>query len=320
MPNWLGDAVMAFPIIGGLAKANYKIGLMIKENISGIGELLPQVDKTYPIDSGGSLEQKAVEEIKNDGYETALVLPNSFRSAWQVWRTDIKRRIGHDGNFRSILLTEKLKKPQAHSLHQSQYYARIAKSISGFTPAPPQISIPAGAVKRADELLSKSNRKIIGIGFGATYGSAKMWPPENFAKLIDWISEYATVVLVGAQSDRDICEQVLSSADNRKKVIDLVGKSDLATLCALMKRFDSYLTNDTGPMHLADILNVPTVAIFGPTSIKETAPLSGNATILHQETECAPCFKRECPIDHLCMTRIKTDEVELAIQKAIGIQ
>jgi heptosyltransferase-2 len=309
---------MAFPIIGGLAKADYKIGLMIKENIAGIGQLLPQVDKIYPVDSGGRLEQKALAKIKDDGYETALVLPNSFRSAWQIWRTGIKRRIGHGGNFRSILLTDPIAKPEPHNLHQSDYYNRIAKTVSGFAPAMPQLFVSDTATATAGRLLPKTDNPIVGIGFGATYGSAKMWPPENFAELIDQISRFAQVVLVGAESDRNVCAEVLKSSEKSGEVIDLVGKSDLPTLCALMKKFDCYLTNDTGPMHLADMLNVPTVAIFGPTSIKETAPLSENVAVISANTDCAPCFKRECPTDHLCMTRIKTAEVELAVRKAIG--
>jgi heptosyltransferase-2 len=154
----------------------------------------------------------------------------------------------------------------------------------------------------------------VGIGFGASFGAAKMWPAQRFALLIQkLLATGARVVLLGGGSDQEVEQAVLKSISGVKP-LSLVGQTNIPQLAAVMTRLTCYVTNDTGPMHLAAALGVPTVAIFGSTSPKETAPREPNVTLIHHGANCAPCWKRECSTNHQCMTAISIDEVFTAVK------
>lgn len=319
MPNWLGDAVMALNVIGGIAKKYPAtiIDIAIKETFADLGRLLPQVNKTYPLSDKESKNSFAA--IAEEKYDCALILPNSFRSAWELWRKNISRSIGYAGNGRSFILTDAIPRPLKHSLHQTDYFMGIAKEIfPDIEKVRPSIEIPKEANKRATALLADIEGPIVGIGFGASFGSAKMWPAKRFSNLIDQLakSNKARVVLVGAASDRDVEKEVVKLCAHPP--VSLVGATDILTLAAVMQKMSVFITNDTGPMHLAALLDTSTVAIFGPTSKDETAPQNINVTIVYHGADCAPCWKRTCPVDHRCMEGISVEEVFAEVVKAIG--
>ena len=310
MPNWLGDAVMAFDVIGGikLLHPEATIDVAIRKPFAGLMNILPQVRKTFPL--SGSEHDKSLTAIKTERYDLAFILPNSFRSAWELYGKDIHRRAGYAGNLRSFMLTETAPRPQKHSTHQADYFARLAAfALPQFTRKTPQVAIPDEAETKASKLLADISGSIVGVGFGATYGSAKMWPAERFAKLIDRLQKEqgSSVILLGGDGDREVEGKVMKECSSLP--ISLVGKTDLPTLAALLQRLKIYVTNDTGPMHLAAFLETPVVAIFGPTSPDETKPLADNAKVIYHGADCAPCWQRKCPIDHRCMTGINVDEV-----------
>ena len=319
MPNWLGDAVMAFDVIGGikLLHPEATIDVAIRKPFAGLMDILPQVRKTFPL--SGSEHGESLAAIKTERYDLAFILPNSFRSAWELYGKDIHRRVGYAGNLRSFMLTETAPRPQKHSTHQADYFARLAVfALPQFTRKTPQVAIPDEAETKALQLLADISGPIVGIGFGATYGSAKMWPAERFAKLIDRLQNEmgATVVLLGGDGDREVEGKVLKECGSQP--ISLVGKTDLPTLAALLRRIKVYITNDTGPMHLAALVETPVVAIFGPTSPDETKPLADNAKVIYHGADCAPCWKRKCPVDHRCMTNINVDEVYEKVVQIAG--
>ena len=313
MPNWLGDAVMAAPAIQAVRTLfpEATIGLAIKENVAGFGRLLPAVDKIHPLPSPSAARRLAIKEIFRENYQLLVIFPNSFRSAWELRGGGIGERIGYSGLVRSLLLTHSLARPPKHSVHQRDYFFALVKErFPQLQMTGVDMALPKGAAEASVALLPERGRPLAGIGFGATYGSAKMWPADRFAAVIDRLAPHADVVLLGAESDRDV-ERRVSELVNHKP-ISLIGKTDIPTLAATLKRLSVYITNDTGPMHLAAALGTPVVSIFGPTDPHETAPLDSAVMVLRQKADCAPCWKRHCPIDHRCMTAIGVEDVAAA--------
>ena len=149
----------------------------------------------------------------------------------------------------------------------------------------------------------------MGVNPGAYFGSAKRWLSDRFAELLDRLIERndADVVIFGASSELQLAQSIESLM--RRQPLILSGKTTLAELIAMISICDLFITNDSGPMHLAVAVQVPTLAIFGPTDEIATGPLSPTAVLIKKRVECSPCLLRECPIDHRCMTRISVDEV-----------
>lgn len=317
MPNWLGDCVMAMPVLASL-KDTYPgavVDIAINESLAGLGELAPFIDSVTPLPQDDPAARKrAFAQIRGAGYDTLLLLPNSFRSAWELWTYAIPERIGYATSLRSFMLTTAIPRPPRHSLHQTEHFLWLAESaFPGLKHAEVKLDVPEAAARRAAELLPESGKPLVGVGFGATYGAAKMWPAQRFAELIDRLSDEAQVVLVGAASDAEVEREVMKHV--RSAPVSLVGQTNLPELAAVLRRLGVYITNDTGPMHLATALGAPVVAIFGPTSPEETKPLGGKLEMLYKDADCAPCWKRACPEDHRCMTAITVDEVEAAARE-----
>ena len=321
MPNWLGDCVMAFPVLENLRSLFPDIGIdiAIKENMAGLGKLLPSVDRVISLPEVNDPERgKVIKSALRTDYDLLMLLPNSFRSAWEFYDTKIPVRIGYAGLLRSFFLTHSIKRPVEHSLHQAEYYRNIALELYSDLPnGPARIVIPEQAELKAKPLLPPSTKPLVGIGFSATYGSAKMWPIKHFAKLIDELAPVASIVLIGAGSEHDTEREIIKQTN--QKPISLVGKTDIVELAAILKKMKLYITNDSGPMHLATALGTPTIALFGPTSPEETRPLGKEIEVVYHQADCSPCWKRECPTDHRCMQSITVGEVvELALRKISG--
>jgi heptosyltransferase-2 len=150
---------------------------------------------------------------------------------------------------------------------------------------------------------------LIGINPGATFGSAKRWYPERFAAVADDLCRKwgAKVVITGGPSERDIADEIAASTKTR--CLNLAGQTSVRGLMSLIKRCDFFITNDSGPMHIAAAFGVPLVAIFGPTDHTTTSPFSDRAVVVRQDAVCAPCLKRECPTDHRCMGLVTAETV-----------
>jgi heptosyltransferase-2 len=157
----------------------------------------------------------------------------------------------------------------------------------------------------------------IGVNPGAFYGSAKRWPQERFAAAAEMVARRlgARVAILGSEAERPIGEAI--SGQLRVPARVLCGETSLAELVGVLTRLRLLLTNDSGPMHLAAALGVPTVAVFGSTDWRETAPVGALGRVVREEVACAPCLLRECPIDHRCMTRVAADRVaQVALELA----
>lgn len=327
MPNWLGDAVMATPVLAEVRKKwpEAKITVMCQSNIAPLVKHDPHINEIFSFKRpSGWLRRdqyrNIIAPLKHGDYDLGILLTNSFSSAWWFWTGNVKYRVGFKGNFRNFLLNEAVPFPEAiEKQHLVITYKMLLESIGiPLSDTPPKLYISQDEKHAAIDLLTKygidlKQNTLIGINPGAAFGTAKCWLPERFqqvaAKLLENPNNYVVFFgdNAGAPLVNDICKQLPD------RVINLAGKTSIRELIALIQLCHAFLTNDSGPMHIGAALGVPLVAIFGSTSDVKTGPYK-NGVVIHKHVECSPCYKRICPIDFRCMKRIEVDEVYDTIQ------
>lgn len=292
-------------------------------------------------------------KLRAGKFDAALVLPNSPRSALEVFLAGIPRRIGYARPWRNFFLTQtvaprpgaaKIRKRTvaeikaltesnentgignrlpSQSLHQTRDYLHLAAAMGANAAlSPPALVIASDEIEAARQkfALPRVSRPIFGLNPGAEYGPAKRWPIERYiaaAREIQKVTHCAWI-LFGGNNDTAAAEQIQSALGQEAAVFNVAGKTSLRELMALMKVCRVFLTNDTGPMHVAAALGVPVVAIFGSTSPELTGPLAigkAEGQILASDAPCSPCFLRECPIDFRCMEGIAVQPVVEAVLK-----
>lgn len=270
--------------------------------------------------------------LKADGYDIALLFPNSFESALTTFLTRVPRRFGYNKDLRGLLLTDPIAVPEWKSRrHEVFYYlnlvAEVEKRLLGretVLSAEPDISLEVSDERRAGarDLLAgfgiTGGRPVVALGVGSTNSRAKRWPAERFAELGDRLQREmgAAVLLVGSKEDAAVAARVIQHA--KFPPIDLTGKTDLAEAVALLAEADLLISNDMGLAHVAPAVGTDTLAIFGPTDPVTTRPYSRRATVLRRDdVECSPCMLRDCPIDHRCMTWIEAGTVMAAAANSL---
>jgi heptosyltransferase II len=350
--NWLGDAVMTTPALLRLREKfpDAHIALLTPEKLAELWLSHPSINETIafsPNESAFSVAKK----LRAGKFETALVLPNSPRSALEVFLAGIPSRIGYSRPWRDWFLTKAVahradavkmhkrtvseikaliaansqsvpqKSPFSPSAHQSREYLQLAAALGAIDePLPAALFVTPQEVDAARQKfgLSAISSPIFGINPGAEYGPAKRWPIERYiaaAKEIQKKTNCAWIVF-GGRNETDLAGQIQSALAG-PAIFNVASQTSLRELMSLMKLCRIFLTNDTGPMHVAAALGVPVVAIFGSTSPELTAPLVPNESmlkILRSNVPCSPCFLRECPIDFRCMNGITVEHVINAIQ------
>lgn len=313
-PNWLGDAVMALPALAAVRRA-FPEALLTMAAPAAIAPLFEEETAAGP-HAVLSLPSSRDESRALGGgrFDAALLLPNSFRSAWAARQAGISQRWGYAGNFRKWVLTRAVARPSG-TCHQSAYYLALIHGLG--LPAPdalPRIAVREVTKRRTAELLARHGIDpgvaVVGFAPGAAYGHAKRWPPDRVAAVVTRVSRErgAVSVLVGAAGDRGAGREIESLLPPDVRVLNLIGRSDLRLLAGLLARCGAFVSNDSGAMHLAAAIGVPVAAIFGPTDDRVTAPLGNHDVLIHQ-VFCRPCMLRDCPIDHRCMKGITVDAV-----------
>lgn len=307
--NWLGDAVMSIPAARGIkqGRPDARVTVLSPKKIAGLWHAVPEVDEVIEIESGES--PWAVARRLRGKFEVAILFPNSLRSALEVWLAQIPRRVGFRGHRRKWLLNQIPKDPKRgmKPAHQSRQFVQLANKCGApelATPFPPSLWQPTQPPR-------------IGLCPGAEYGPAKRWMPERYRAVMEAVSQRRECewVLVGVSRDAPLGEEIRRGVTAPHE--NLIGRTDLAELITTLRGLRVLLTNDTGTMHLAAFLGVPTVAIFGSTEPALTAPLGSGHQILRHQVECSPCFLRECPVDFRCMEAITVDETVEAVLRAL---
>jgi heptosyltransferase II len=323
-PNWLGDAVMAFPAIGAIRHHLRDATLIVaaRPSTAALFSMVPAVDEVVTLPPGWAAEARALAAA---GAQVAILLPNSFRSAFVARRAGIPERWGCAADLRRVLLTRAVPRPRGRR-HQAEYYSLIVADL-GMSAAslPARLVVPDAARARALELLTRggvpAGARIVGMAPGAAYGRAKQWPPERFGRLAALLHDQHGVVsvLVGSRADRGVAREVTPGPH----LVNLIGETDLPALAGVMTACHAFVSNDSGAMHLAAAAGLPVTAVFGSTDERGTAPRPGPSAgsapheILTCDVWCRPCMLRECPIDHRCMTGIDPARVGDAVLRQL---
>lgn len=329
--NWVGDAIMALPVLRAV-RAKFpeaQIAVLARPFITdlyrgqGIANDLISYD-WRGIHGGFGGREKLARELREKRFDVALLLQNAFDAAWIAWRAGIPERIGYDRDGRGLLLTKRVAVPKEGEIppHEKFYYLELLRRIGWLDDLPdvPEINLCIGEEvrRRAEETLFNAGARPgatrIAIGAGASYGSAKCWPPERFAAALNLLCEQneADVILFGTAAEAQVSAAIAERLS--RSAIDLTGKTSMSDLPGLLSQCHLFLGNDSGAMHVAAAVGLPVVAVFGPTEPKGTAPVTPRHTIVQQKPYCSPCFLRRCPTDHRCMTAVKPEIVEAALR------
>jgi len=300
LPSWLGDAVMTTPAIENIL--NYYDDSQVTLIGSSISvEALkhhPKVKKTYILKKNFV---SAYKMAKNLGEFDAFF---SFRSSFRARFLKL---------FVHSVIKYQIKKRKYNDCHQVEKYNRFINHCLNTNFSAGKLSINRDLVLNVNK-----SKLIVGINPGSTYGNAKRWYPEEFAKVATELSGKYEIVIFGGPNEKNI------AADIEKFLIEkgvsnyqnLAGRTSISDLINHISNLDLFITGDSGPMHLAASFQVPTVAIFGPTRDYETSQwMNDKSIIVKKNLDCQPCMKRTCPLKHHdCMNLIKAVDVLKATQ------
>jgi lipopolysaccharide heptosyltransferase II len=310
--NWLGDAVMSVPAVRAIknGRSDARVTVAAPVSIAPMWKLVPEVDTIIPLPNDSLLPVISLLKRQRN-FDVAILFPNSLRVALESWLSGIPRRVGYRGHWRRLLLNQTVREPRKPGPpeHHSLRFLRIARECGAET-------------SNAQPLPQTSNIKPqtskLGLCPGAEYGPAKRWLPERFADVAAKVNAQSSAqwILFGTKNDMAIGDQIAAAIGDH--CVNRIGHTTLDQLIDELRECRLLLTNDTGTMHLAALLGVPVVAIFGSTEPRLTGPLGDGHIILRHHVECSPCFLRECPIDFRCMKAVRSVEVADAVLSILG--
>ena len=313
--NWVGDAVMSLPACAPFASGFPQPGSRSWPSrgwriLYGRESFIDEI-----IIYSGQSPWRTGHELRARRFDCAILLQNAFEAAWIAWLAKIPTRIGYKRDGRQLLLTRAVDVPKPGEIprHERFYYLELLRR-AGLIDA-----LPACEAIRLHRSWYKANgKRMIGVSPGAAYGTAKRWLPERFAEAAGALAEGARSFhrAVWIEEPNAIFAKRWPSCLNGHQVTNYAGQTTLAQFIDLASGCELFLTNDSGSMHIASALGVPTVAIFGATDDTTTGPTGANARVVRQPVDCSPCLLRECPIDHRCMTGVSAERV---VQEALTL-
>lgn len=321
MPNWIGDLVMATPILTDLRKAypEARITAMCRGHAGDLLQADPEIDELFCFNKVNGFSRRderrnIVEKLRCGKYDLGILLTHSLSSTWWFWQGKVKKRIGSDCNGRRLLLTNPVALPENFDRqHLVITYKMLLEPLGiPISDTLPRLFLTPLEISNARQLVKQygfiENMKVVGINPGATYGSAKCWLPERFREVANRLLNDPSIFVLffGDSASAPLVKEICRELPPR--VVNLAGLTTVRELSALISLCDVLLTNDSGPMHIADALGVKNVALFGSTSEIVTGPYR-NGKVINKHVECSPCYKRTCPIDFRCMKQISSDEV-----------
>jgi len=320
--NWVGDAVMSLPALRALRERfpQAEIVILAKPWVADLYHREPFCDRMIPY-TPQTLPHKwaAGRALAKEGFDCAILFQNAFEAALVAFAARIPERIGYARDGRGMLLTKAVAVPRPGEIppHERFYYLELLHRAGILESLPDSDRIQLDCAPAAREAGQASFRDmgfagdVIGMSPGAAYGSAKQWIPEHFAAAATRLAREtgASVAIFGSRAEHALCAGIAAAINAPVK--NLAGETTLAQYIDLAAACRIYLTNDSGGMHIASALGVPTVSIFGATNEVTTGPTGPLARVVREPVECSPCMKRECPIDHRCMTRVSPERVAL---------
>jgi len=332
-PAWIGDMVMAQSLFKLLKIRNPQSELHVlaspwtKQLLQTMPEIAQIID--MPLGHGVfafTARYQLGKSLRNSGYEQAILLPNSFKSALIPFFAKIPLRTGWRGEMRYGLLNDhRILNKKNYPLMVQRYLALAfennAEPLSEFPY--PQLSV--GLVEK-DQLLNQFSlelhKPVMVICPGAEYGPSKRWPENYYAELVDEKTRKGWQVwLMGSAKDKQVTDLLVEQVtdENKSSVYNLAGATNLAQAIQLMALADVVVTNDSGLMHIAAALSRPLVVVYGSTSPEHTPPLTHQVKIVTLGLDCSPCFERECPKTHNnCMKELLPEKVIAAVNQLVA--
>ena len=330
-PSWVGDMVMSQSLYITLKKQrpDMELHVMAPRWCLPLLARMPQVDQAIemPLGHGDfklAARWKLGRELKQNQYTQAIVLPNSLKSALIPLFAQIPKRTGWKGESRYGLLNDLRNNKKAFPLMVQRYIAlafarqkmRSEKDIL-------EIPYPALQVDKAQQQAAISrlsvnlDKPVLGLCPGAEFGPSKRWPEAHYAAIAkQWIADGGEVWVFGSQKDQPVANTIRQYLPEGLQTHCrlLAGNTSLTEAIDLLAACTTVVSNDSGLMHIAAAVNTPLVAVYGSTSPGYTPPLSQKVQIVHTDIECRPCFKRECPYDHLkCLKELQPNQVWQAL-------
>ena len=321
--NWVGDAIMTLPALEAVREnfPSSQITVLAKSWVAPLFENHPAVDRVLAFDKGNGAGAGVIELlrvarlIRKERFDLAILFQNAFEAALLAYFGRAKQRVGYKTDGRGFMLTHGVPRTEkVLGIHQVGYYCSMLRAVG--CPArdrDPVLHLGLGVRKQAAGILKSkgidSSGFVVGLSPGAVFGSAKRWLPDRFAEIGDRVVERwgASVVVFGSGRERAIGDRVCGAMKN--EAINLCGKTSLKAAMGTISLCRFFVTNDSGLMHMASALGLPTVAVFGSTDHVTTGPRGPKTRIVRRAASCAPCLKQECPTDHRCMLDITPEMV-----------
>lgn len=318
-PNWVGDAVLAQPLLARLqAQAPQRaIDVLAPAWTLPLFERMPEVARRLPAPfDHGRLAWPALRALARElrgQYAHAVVLPNSLKSALLPWLAKIPRRTGYRGEWRYGLLND------MHTLDATalplmvQRFAALAGPLGNELLQPVLRIDPLARAAALDALALDARQPSVALCPGAEYGPAKRWPARHFASVARHYRERGFAVwLLGSPKDAPVTGEINALAGGG--CVDLAGRTSLGQAVDLLSLATHVVSNDSGLMHIAAALDRPMVAIYGSSSPRFTPPLSPQSRVVSLTLACSPCFARTCPLGHLrCLNELAPEKVLQAL-------
>ena len=322
-PSWVGDAVMAQSLYRCLKQRNSAatIDIAAPKHCCDLAEFMPEINQAFPLqfkhgEFGFFARKHKAKTFKAKGYTHAIVLPNSWKSALLPFFSSINKRIGYYGEARFFLLNDRRK------LNKQKYPRMIDRFCALGFPENSELSMvlpmPKFSINEviAREVQQKfdidASQQTIALCPGAEFGPTKKWPSHYYAEVATYLLQQGNqVVLLGNNSDASATKEIVQYCKSHQSLYDLAGKTSLTEAVYLLSQCHKAVSNDSGLMHIACALDVPTLVIYGSTSDQFTPPLNTKAKSIYvSDLPCRPCFKRECPLQHMnCMNQLKPGKV-----------
>lgn len=303
LPTWLGDAVMATPAIENILSldSHAQLTLLGSATTLAIFDYHPNMRVQIVLNKQYINLYKTAKKMGN--FDMFISFRNTFRSKVLAYWVRAQNKY----QFNQSKYTSKQ--------HQVQKYHQFINQSLNLASKPDKLLIYYPTHHQS----KRPNKPVLGINLGASYGSAKRWYPQEFAKVAVALAKQYNIIILGNSNELDIAaaiEQFLLKS-HISNYQNLVGKTSISELIAVISGLSLLITSDSGPMHLAAALQVPTVAIFGPTQDKQTSQwMNAQSVIVKKNFACQPCMQRSCPIKdkqkhHQCMKEISATEVLL---------
>lgn len=324
--NWVGDAVMTTPAMAALRAAYPAAEIVVVANplVSELFTHHPYCDRVIVYDKKGPHKGfkglwRFANVLRQEHFDLAVLFQNAIEAALMAFLAGIPRRAGFRTDARRLLLTHGVPVSKVERrLHHTRYYLQMLERL-GICGGDGNLRLectPDELAWAKQQLPGDGNW--VAINPGAAYGSAKRWFPERFAETADRLAEEygVNIVFTGGPGEQEIGRDI--AAAMKVEPLNLIGRTSVRQLMAVLASVRLLVSNDSGPMHVGAAFGVPIVAVFGPTDHTTTSPKADICRIVRKETDCAPCLLRQCPTDHRCMKAITADDVLVAARDLLG--